>query len=78
MEQYFVVTDACTIMGVPWDWWRVIWSTRARRTPIAFLWCVKFKSPIGRFPLTTLMLLNSVALEARRAQILSMNKKIWK
>ena len=78
MGQYFAVTDACTMMGVPWDWWRAIWRTGARRTPAAFLWCDKFKSPLGRFPLTTMMLLNSVAPVARRAQILPMNKKKWK
>ena len=66
MGQYFMVTDACTKRGVPWDWCRVIWLTRARRNWIAFLWCVRFKSPIGWPPLTTFMLLNSVAPVASR------------
>ena len=51
---------------------------RAHRTWIAFLWWVKFKSPISRFPLTMFMLLKLVAPVARRVQILSMSKKIWK
>ena len=74
MGQYFEVIDACTRMGVPWDWWRVIWLTRACRTLIAFAWWVRFRSPIGQFPLTMFMLLKLVALVARRAQILSMNE----
>ena len=61
-------------MGVPWDWCRVIWLTRAFRTTIAFVWWVRFKSVIGQFPLTTLVLLKSVDPVARRAHILLMNE----
>ena len=76
MGQYFEVIVACTRIGVPWDWWRVIWltKTRACRTLIVFAWWVRFRSPICRFPLTMLMLLKSVALVARRAHILLMNR----
>ena len=48
--------------------------TRAFRTVIAFAWWVRFRSPIGRFPLTTFVLLKPVAPVARRAQILLMNE----
>ena len=75
MGQYFKATVACSRTGVPWDWWRVIWLTRAFRTLIAFAWWVRFRSVIGRFPLTTLVLLKSVDLVARRAHILSINEE---
>ena len=61
-------------MGVHWDWWRVIWLMRAFRTMIAFAWWVRFKSVIGWFPLTTLVLQKLVAPVARRAHILSINE----
>ena len=74
MGQYFEVIVACTRMGVPWDWWRVTWSTRAFRTVFAFVWWVRVRSPIGQFPLTTLMFLKLVAPVDRRANILSINE----
>jgi hypothetical protein len=46
MGQYFKVIEACTRMGVPWEWCRVIWLTRACRTLIAFALWVRFRSPI--------------------------------
>ena len=61
-------------MGVHWYWFRVIWSTRAFRTMIAFPWWVRFRSVIGWFPLTTLVLLKVVDPVARRVHILSMNE----
>jgi len=61
-------------MGVPWDWWRVIWLTRAFSTLIAFVWWVRFRSAIRRFPITTLVMLKLFAPVARRAHILLMNE----